>query len=394
MSSITKADGLVSSLTWGAMGFPTIAEGRVDRSSDAYRRYLAFAKSDGYTGIEEGHNLPIAVITSVIEGAEYYRGTTLPIVVAANENCLEIDVLVYEPAGGYYTYSEYGSQAIVRHRLAYEGYYEIHAVATGYDGESTSTNKTITCTKDPNVTPLTMTGYFLLGAWDAVEEAIETAQNLDQIPGEVAEAAVFLTKAAQPDSQERELLKEMYIQLSFLPLETMYDFQINNGNERARLAGKVAGELLLLKGAVKVLDALKAGKLADLAKDTRKSDWDKGAAKAVKTIDEAIEAASALAKKYGGKNIVGTKFSDFKPTQDWINWHEVNNYVEKLLKGEKIPPIEVVDVPGKGKFILDGHHRFVASQIANKPISMNIKKSGPVGMKDWSNVDWVLEGTD
>jgi RHS repeat-associated protein len=82
--------------------------------------------------------------------------------------------------------------------------------------------------------------------------------------------------------------------------------------------------------------------------------------------------------------IVGTNYSKFRPTQDLINPDIVEHYVLKLKQGDKIPAIEVVELPDGRRFILDGHHRHVAENLSGKSIPKNIvKNGGPVGMPDW-----------
>jgi hypothetical protein len=109
----------------------------------------------------------------------------------------------------------------------------------------------------------------------------------------------------------------------------------------------------------------------------------KGMENVIKVSDEAIDGTIKAEK------IVGTKHNAIKPTQDMVNREKVENYISKLREGEKIDPIEIVDVEGKGKFITEGHHRYVASKESGLPVDIKIKKdSGPTGMPDWSYVEW------
>jgi len=88
-----------------------------------------------------------------------------------------------------------------------------------------------------------------------------------------------------------------------------------------------------------------------------------------------------------GKNIVGTDYDRVKPTQDWINMKEVDNYAAKLRAGEILDPIEIYEVAGKGYFIQDGHHRFVASHITGIPVEVRFYSTGgPVGWPNWLDV--------
>jgi len=36
-------------------------------------------------------------------------------------------------------------------------------------------------------------------------------------------------------------------------------------------------------------------------------------------------------------------------------------YSRRLQAGERLDPIEVIEIPDRGRFIIDGHHRYVAS---------------------------------
>ena len=90
-----------------------------------------------------------------------------------------------------------------------------------------------------------------------------------------------------------------------------------------------------------------------------------------------------------GKKIVGTKFNEIKPTQSVINRERVDFYKSKLKLGEKVQPIEVCEVEGKGTFIIEGHHRFVASKETGIPVDIIRKKSGgPIGFPSWEFVEW------
>lgn len=90
-----------------------------------------------------------------------------------------------------------------------------------------------------------------------------------------------------------------------------------------------------------------------------------------------------------GKNIVGTAFSEVRPTQEFVNPEKVAEYAKKLQAGEKVSPVEIVDIEGKGKCLTEGHHRYVASQQTGIPVDEVGKKgSGPVGLPDWLEVTW------
>ena len=82
-----------------------------------------------------------------------------------------------------------------------------------------------------------------------------------------------------------------------------------------------------------------------------------------------------------------------------IPWHllidENGNIIDErakspsqLIAGEKLPTIDAINVPGKGIYILDGHHRYVASQLTGIPVDMSVTtQPGPVGLPNWSSVE-------
>lgn len=62
-----------------------------------------------------------------------------------------------------------------------------------------------------------------------------------------------------------------------------------------------------------------------------------------------------------------------------------------MNSGVKIPNIEVYSVPGKGFFIQEGHHRYVASILTGKTVGITyLDTGGPVGMPNWLRVSWLL----
>jgi RHS repeat-associated protein len=90
-----------------------------------------------------------------------------------------------------------------------------------------------------------------------------------------------------------------------------------------------------------------------------------------------------------GRDIVGTNYDAIKPTQDIINPAKVAEYANKLRAGEKLAPIEAVEIPGKGIYIIEGHHRFVASVETGIPVEIEITQNqGPIGLPNWSTVQW------
>ena len=67
--------------------------------------------------------------------------------------------------------------------------------------------------------------------------------------------------------------------------------------------------------------------------------------------------------------------------------NQVNNYSIRLRAGESLKPIEAVNIPDRGVYILDGHHRYVASMKTGISIDINISSTGgPVGLPNWSSV--------
>ena len=91
-----------------------------------------------------------------------------------------------------------------------------------------------------------------------------------------------------------------------------------------------------------------------------------------------------------GQEIVGTEFSEIKPTQLEINPERVQYYIDKIKSGKKLDPIPVINVEGKGKFLLEGHHRYVASKMMGVEIDIiETQGKGPIGLKNWSQVEWT-----
>ena len=105
----------------------------------------------------------------------------------------------------------------------------------------------------------------------------------------------------------------------------------------------------------------------------------------VPTVSTTVTTTSTTANVQ--QNIVGTNFNSVRPTQDWINMNQVNSYAARLRAGETVAAIEAVNVSGRGTYILDGHHRFVASQITGISVDISITVGqGPVGLPNWSSV--------
>jgi len=50
-----------------------------------------------------------------------------------------------------------------------------------------------------------------------------------------------------------------------------------------------------------------------------------------------------------------------------------------------------IEVPGRGVFIVDRHHRFVASQMTGVSVPINVVAGqGPIGFPDWSWVEIII----
>jgi hypothetical protein len=77
-----------------------------------------------------------------------------------------------------------------------------------------------------------------------------------------------------------------------------------------------------------------------------------------------------------------------RPTQDAVHPDIVDDYVRRLQAGESVCPVEAVRTP-KGDYIIDGHHRYVGGQKAGVDVPVNVTEGqGPVGMPDWSGVQY------
>jgi RHS repeat-associated protein len=88
-----------------------------------------------------------------------------------------------------------------------------------------------------------------------------------------------------------------------------------------------------------------------------------------------------------GNDPVGNpQFEGPQPTQLQIHPDIVARYVRQLKAGEQLKPIEIVRLPDGREFILDGHHRFVASEQTGIPVGRAVfPGEGPVGLS-WSDV--------
>lgn len=69
------------------------------------------------------------------------------------------------------------------------------------------------------------------------------------------------------------------------------------------------------------------------------------------------------------------------------------NFARAMCKGDEFPPIEIIH-GAKFDTIADGHHRFVASKLAKKPIAIitihDISSSGLNWPRsfEWTSVKW------
>ena len=106
--------------------------------------------------------------------------------------------------------------------------------------------------------------------------------------------------------------------------------------------------------------------------------------------------SSSLSSKgiVGSKDIVGSKHASIKPMQTKIDPQKVANFRE-IIRGEKdVGYIDIFDNEGYGKFIDDGHHRYVAYKLEGYPdskIPMNVdftKDPYRIGFKDWSRTKY------
>ena len=206
---------------------------------------------------------------------------------------------------------------------------------------------------------------------------------------------LWYTLNGELDKESKNLIKEAtghkidnIVELSEIGM-SIYAGKVSS----KKIAGKIGEESQKLGGLLKKIKK-PASSLSAKSKRLVKKFLSKRHYRKFEVVD--IE---ELAKKQGlkpnlqlfaeGRKIVGTKFNEIKPTQSVINRERVDFYKSKLQLGEKIPPIEVYEVEGKGVFITEGHHRFVASKETGIPVDIITKKSGgPVGFPSWEFVEW------
>ena len=75
--------------------------------------------------------------------------------------------------------------------------------------------------------------------------------------------------------------------------------------------------------------------------------------------------------------------------QKSIDPNKVGYYQGRIQGGQKIDPIEIKIIPGEGRFIDNGHHRFVAYMkegyaIKDIPMVEDYADLNYVGYPDWS----------
>ena len=102
----------------------------------------------------------------------------------------------------------------------------------------------------------------------------------------------------------------------------------------------------------------------------------------------ATESVAIMGISYGGSKLFQSyQLNKFKPTQDWIDMNKVNNYANQMKSGTSFPSIDTVNVPGRGIYIIDGHHRYLASVMSGVPIGVRTTIGpGPVGFPNWGYV--------
>lgn len=89
-------------------------------------------------------------------------------------------------------------------------------------------------------------------------------------------------------------------------------------------------------------------------------------------------------------NVVGTEFSEVRPTQDWINKETVEYYVHRLKSGATMKELGYPEVfrGEKGTYLVEGHHRFVAGVMVGLKPSEIVKDSeeSVIGLPNWKDV--------
>ena len=77
-----------------------------------------------------------------------------------------------------------------------------------------------------------------------------------------------------------------------------------------------------------------------------------------------------------------------QPTQLGVDPYVVAGYAEALKAGQTVPAIDVVVLPDGREFLLEGHHRYVASQKTGIEVPIRVTQTeGPVGF-NWAHVKY------
>jgi hypothetical protein len=77
-----------------------------------------------------------------------------------------------------------------------------------------------------------------------------------------------------------------------------------------------------------------------------------------------------------------------QPTQLGVDPYVVAGYAEALKAGQSVPAIDVVVLPDGREFLLEGHHRYVASQKTGIEVPIRVTQNeGPVGF-NWAHVKY------
>jgi RHS repeat-associated protein len=115
-----------------------------------------------------------------------------------------------------------------------------------------------------------------------------------------------------------------------------------------------------------------------------------GIFKVPRAVAMEIEVAETAIGAKGGVDIVGTKFNNVLPTQDYINPLKVAEYKTLIQNGVRVPASEAYQVGGK-IFLEEGHHRFVANMLLGiKPPLIIRNTGGPVGFPNWLNTTYQI----
>ena len=144
------------------------------------------------------------------------------------------------------------------------------------------------------------------------------------------------------------------------------DISVEEGSKRVGVGG-------VFQAGGAALSYLRRGKLGSSQENT------------TQTAVETTKANNRPTKP--GKDIVGTEHSAMRPTQDSIHPDRVVYYEQLIDQGVELKPIQVTTNSDGGISILDGHHRYVASQRKGVPIrTYEESPNGPRGMDNWKDI--------